>query len=219
MKVYSLSHSARTQKLQIAALYVGVDISVEEFHPRQQTEASLAEFKKKNPNGLIPTLETPEGCLYESNAILRHIVRSNDKAEIYGKNDFEKALIDQYLDWNNLTLESVYVPVLLVVLGYAPYEKESFENALETLKKALRILDDRLKQNKYLVGDTVSIADIAIVSYLAFFFRYLFDEKFRKPVPNLTKYYETVANEENFKKVFGRPVIAKVALPLAGAKN
>ena len=106
-----------------------------------------------------------------------------------------------------------------MILGYKPYEKESFENDLEALKKCLRILDDRLKQNKFLVGDSLSIADIAVVSGLSFLFRFVFDEKFRKPFPNLAKYYESVANEENFKKVLGRPVLAKVALPIPGAKN
>ncbi len=218
MKLYGLRENPKVHRILIAAQYAGVDITVEQFHPRGQSEEVLADFRKKNPNGLVPTLETPEGYLYETNAIVRYIARSNDSANIYGKNDLEKALIDQYLDWGVLNLEPSLFPVLLTHLGHKPYEKEVYENSLEGFKKGLRILDDRLKQNKYLVGDSLSIADIMAVTGLAFFFRYVFDEKFRKPFPNLTKYYETIANEENFKKVLGRPVLAKVALPLPSAK-
>jgi len=212
MKVYGLAHVPKVQRLLIAAQYAGLDITVEEFHPKRQSEEALAEFKKKNPNGLVPTLETSEGYLYETNAILRYIIRQNEGSNLYGKTDFEKAIIDQYLDWVALTFEPAIFSIFLMTYGHKAYEKDSFNNDLEALKKVLRILDDRLKQSKYLAGENLSIADIAIVSFLGFLFRFVLDEKARKPFPNLTKYFEIVANEENFQKVLGRPVLCKVAL-------
>jgi elongation factor 1-gamma len=34
------------------------------------------EFSSKTPFGKIPVLETPEGCLHQSNAILRYVASS-----------------------------------------------------------------------------------------------------------------------------------------------
>jgi elongation factor 1-gamma len=218
LKLITVSYGIRTHKISVAARYAGVDLAIEEFFPRGQPEDVVAEFKKKNPNGLIPVLETPEGFLYESNAILRYIARHNENAKLYGSTDFERALVDQYVDWVALYLEPAAGPVLRTYLGYVPYEKASFEKSLEELKKALRVLDDRVKQSKYLAGETLTIADIAVVTGLSFFFRYVLDEKTRKPFHNLTKYYETVANEENFKQVLGKPVLAKTALTPAGSQ-
>jgi len=214
MKVHGLSFTPKVQRILIAAQYAGVEIAVEEFFPKGQTEEVLAEFRKKNPNGLVPTLEAPEGCLYETNAILRYVARSNEGANIYGKTDFERALIDQHLDWIATTLEPALFPIFYTLIGLKTYEKAAYETGLEAAKKVLRIVDDRLKQSKFLAGDSLSIADIALVSILNLLFRFVFDEKFRKPFQNLSKYFETVANEENFKKILGRPVLAKVALPL-----
>jgi len=219
MKIYGLPHNYKTHRILVAAQYAGVDVTVEHFHPSGQSEEVLAEYRKKNPNLLVPTLETPEGYLYETNAIVRHVARSGENSTIYGKNDFEKAQIDQYLDWVTLNLESFVFPIFLAAIGHKTCSKEIFESNFEGLKKLLRIIDDRVKQNKFLVGDSVSIADIAVVTSLTFLFRYFFDEKFRKPFPNLTKYYETIANEENFKKIQGRPFLIKNALQIHGSSN
>jgi len=218
LKLYTVSYGLRTHKILIAALYAGVEITVEEFYPRGQPENVVAEFKKKNPNGLVPVLETPEGFLYESNAILRYIARQNENAKLYGSTDFERALVDQYLDWTALYLEPIVGPVIRPFMGYAETDKETLNQGIENLKKALRVIDDRVKQSKFLAGETLSIADIAIVSGLTFILRYVLDEKTRKAFHNLTKYFETVANEENFKKILGRPVLAKTALTPFGAK-
>jgi len=217
MKLHGLSHNPRVRRVLITAQYTGAEINVEHFFPRGQPEEVLNEYKKKNPNALVPTLEAPEGPIYETNAIIRYLARSNEGSNIYGKNDFEKAQIDQYLDWVILTLEPALLPIFVTVLGHIPYNKEAFEGGIENGKKLLRILDDRLKQNKYLVGDSVTLADIAVVSLLSFFFRFVFDEKFRKPFPNLTKYYESVANEEKFKNILGKPYLCKTALPVHGS--
>jgi len=203
----------RSTKTLIAAEYAGVQITPVDYNPLIATPEEKENFKKLNPNGKVPTLETPEGPLYESNAILRYVARMNDDSKLYGKDDFERALVDQYLDWTALNLEPAASVVQLTVVGLIPYNKESYEQSLETVKKALRILDDRVKQNKFLVGDSLTIADIHVVSGLALLYRYVFDEKFRKPFHNLTKYYESIANEPNFVKIVGKPVLAKTALP------
>ena len=213
MKLTGLNFTKRSTKILIAAEYAGVKIDTFDFNPRDAAPEALEEYKKKNPNALVPVLETPEGILYESNAILRYVARINDDSKLYGSNDFEKALVDQYLDFVALNIEPSLNPVLRPICGRIPYEKVAYEQGLEALKKALRILDDRVKSSKYLAGDNLTIADILVVADLSLAFRYVFDEKFRKPFHNLTKYFETVANEPNFIKIIGRPVLAKVALP------
>jgi len=44
------------------------------------------EHRKRHPLGKVPVLETPEGYIYESNAILRYVARLNSDAKLYGEN-------------------------------------------------------------------------------------------------------------------------------------
>jgi len=211
MKLYGVSWASKSQKILIAAEYAGVEVTVEEFFPRGIPEEALKEFKQKNPNGTVPVLETPEGFLFESNAILRYIARHNDNSKLYGSNTYERALVDQYLDWISLTLEPALGPVIYSYAGHRAYDKTAVTTSLETAKKLLRVVDDRVKQSKYLAGEQITIADIQLATTLAFVYRFIFDEKTRKPFHNLTKWYESVSNEENFKKVVGRPILCKTA--------
>lgn len=47
-------------------------------------EWKSAEYLKKHPMGKVPTLETPEGCIFESNSIMRYFARKAGK--MYGTN-------------------------------------------------------------------------------------------------------------------------------------
>jgi elongation factor 1-gamma len=57
------------------------------------------EYLKKHPLGKVPLLDTPEGPIYESNAILRYLARK--QKSLYGSNVFETAQVDQWLDFQN----------------------------------------------------------------------------------------------------------------------
>jgi elongation factor 1-gamma len=65
-------------------------------------------------------------------------------------------------------------------------------------------LNDHLKTNTHLVGNRLSIADIAFVSNLFIAFKVSLDEKFRKSIPNVLKWFESVAANPSFVKYFGK---------------
>ena len=200
------------KKIEIAASYAGVELEIVDFDPNKASGEVLKDFLKKSPSGLTPVLETEEGCLYEVNAILRYIGRFTDDNKLYGNSLFEKALVDQYLDWSTLTLEPVYAQYIMPYLGYTIYNKKAHEQSFKSFKELLSILEERLKKSRYIVNGEITLPDIQVVSLLSFSFRYNFDEKLRKAYPALTKYYEDVANQENFKIRLGRPFLCKTAL-------
>ena len=212
LKVIGDPLAINTKKIEIAALYAGINLTVEAFDPATASEKDFKEFLKKSPHGLIPVLETSEGCIYEANAILRYMGRYNDDCRLYGASVFEQALVDQFLDWSTLALEPVYAQYIMPYLGFGAYDKKVHDQALKNLRELLQVLEENLKKTKYLVGSNITLPDIQIVSLLSFNFRYNFDEKFRKGFPKLTEYYESVANEPNFKKLLGRPVLCKTPM-------
>jgi elongation factor 1-gamma len=66
-KVYCNQDSPRLFKILVTAKYAGVNIDVPPFKLGEDNKT--AEFLKKNPVGKVPVLETPEGPIFESNAI------------------------------------------------------------------------------------------------------------------------------------------------------
>ncbi|KAE8712908.1 hypothetical protein F3Y22_tig00110221pilonHSYRG00078 [Hibiscus syriacus] len=69
-------------KALIAAEYSGVEVGlVENFE--MGISNKTPEFLKMNPLGKVPVLETPEGHVFESNAIARYVTRSKADNPLY----------------------------------------------------------------------------------------------------------------------------------------
>eukprot|EP00300_Choanocystis_sp_HF-7_P039768 c6075_g1_i1.p1 GENE.c6075_g1_i1~~c6075_g1_i1.p1 ORF type:complete len:231 (+),score=20.55 c6075_g1_i1:31-693(+) len=73
LKLYTFPNNARAFKALIPAQYGGLAIDV--VGVEMGVTNKTTEFLALNPRGLIPTLSTPEGGIFESNAIARYVAR------------------------------------------------------------------------------------------------------------------------------------------------
>jgi len=154
-----------------------------------------------NPNQKVPILVTENGSMWESNAIARFIARiGTPAASFLGKSAFETSQIDQWIDWTRGELEIQIQVWVYPILGYIANNQQATELAKEDIKKALNVLNDHLKLRSFLVGDRLSLADVIVALTLYYPFKLVFDPNFRKPFPNVTRWFTTVINQENFKK-------------------
>jgi len=208
LQLYTTPNNPRAAKALIPAEYNGVQIDVVPNFEFGVTNKSK-EYLKLNPNGKIPTLVTPEGSIYESNAIARYVTRLNgDKAKLYGRTPIETGQIDQWIDWASSTLELPLSVWLYPIWGIIPNVPEATENAKEDIKAALTILNAHLLTRTYLVGERVSLADIIVATTLSGAFKTVLDTNFRKPFPNVVRWFTTIVNQANVKKVLGEVVLA-----------
>jgi elongation factor 1-gamma len=88
--------------------------------------------------------------------------------------------------------------------GWAPLNKDLYNDARKGVKEAVKVLENHLKGRKFLVGESVTIADIAIVTVLSIPFRLLFDEKTRQTIPSVTEWYMNVSSLPAFQSVLGK---------------
>ena len=76
-KLYAPQHQLSPGiKSELLAKFIDIPI---EFERIPFDKLKTPEFLAKHPLGKVPTLETPEGCIYESNAILRFLARKAGK--------------------------------------------------------------------------------------------------------------------------------------------
>lgn len=144
---------------------------------------------------------------------MRYIARLDKTKGLYGKNEEEEAQVDQWLDWLSTNHEKDYYMSVSPHTGRAlQITKQQQKEATERLVEALKVLENHLKLHTFLVGNRITIADIAIAVIFQIAFRFVWDEKFRKNIPNITRWYEYLVNQTPFKTVYGRPVLCKKAL-------
>jgi len=191
----------RAWKSLIAAAYNDIKIEVPAFELHKDN--ATPEFLEKNPLGKVPVLETPHGCIFESNAIARYVARLRQDTDLYGLSFFESAQVDQWIDFSANELEPTRAIWLFPVLGYMQFDQEAYESAKADVQKSLNVLEKHLQTRTYLVGNKVTLADITLISALVDLYRLVFDPAFRKPYVNVTRWFITCVNQPEFAKVIG----------------
>merc|ERR1712025_301801 len=84
------------------------------------------------------------------------------------------------------------------------YNKTATERAKEDIKAALKTLNDHLLTRTFLVGERLSLADIAVACTMLSLYTQVLDAEFRKPFVNVTRWFNTVVNQPNAKAVIGQ---------------
>lgn len=208
--LYSFKENKNAYKALIAAKYAGVQVDLPDTFEMGKTNKT-PEFLKMNPNGKIPTLETPQGAVWESNAIARYIARLSDNG-LYGSTSLDAARVEQWIDFSTISLDTPLQSwVYPIIFPKIPYDKKKEEGAIAALKSALAILNGYLSENTYLVGHQVTLADIITWSNLVLGFKQVFDASFRADFPAVERWFVTLANQPNFKAVVGEVKLAETA--------
>jgi len=214
LKIYTYPDNYRVWKALIAAQYNGVDIELPAFDMDKDLKTEA--FKAKNPLQKVPVLETPQGCLFESNAIARYVARLGG-ANLLGGSAFAAGQVDQWVDFCNNELEPARGIWLYPIMGYLAYNEKAYTEAKKEMTRVLTALNDHLLNNTFLVGNAVTLADIVIVSSLVHLYSMVFTPKFLAPFTNVTRWFNTCINQPEFAKVVGKVEFAKEEAQVAKA--
>lgn len=126
-------------------------------------ESRTPDFLELNGAGQVPTVVLDDGRpLAQSNAILLHLAEGTG---LIPADAFERAKMLEWLFWEQYSHEP-YVAVARfqrLYLGKAADEVEP--RIMERGHGALARLDYALRDRSWLVGDAVTLADLALVAY------------------------------------------------------
>lgn len=162
MKVYGDRNSGNCQKVSITAdflqiPYQWIDIDITKGESR--TDAYL----RKSPMGQVPMIELDDGrCLAQSNAIIRYLAHGSS---LLPDDTFVQAKIDELLFWEQYSHEP-YVATSryhMVYFGRSKDQREAWR--VERGEKALDLMQRLIKGRMWFVGDSLSVADIALLAY------------------------------------------------------
>ncbi len=162
MKIYGDLTSGNCLKVKYAADHLGLPyawVTVSAL----DGETKKPEFLAMNPMGQIPLVELDDGrYIAQSNAIIRYLARGT---KLLPDDAFTQAKIDEWLCWEQYSHEP-YIAVCRFHMLYLKRPKEAREDwRVERGEKALDLMEAQLAGRQYLVGDTFTIADIALVAY------------------------------------------------------
>jgi glutathione S-transferase len=165
MKLYTLPPSPNSYKVVAVIHHLGLQVDIVPVDMAAGANKT-PEFLKKNPNGLMPTLEDGDFCLWESDAIMRFLARDSD---LYPAEAKQRALVEQWLCWNAAHWGPALRPFMYerimkpMFRGEQP-DQAALEAALEPFHQLAAVLDAALAGKSFLLGDSPTIADFALAA-------------------------------------------------------
>ncbi|EYU28215.1 hypothetical protein ABFS82_14G321000 [Erythranthe guttata] len=214
-------HASSTNKNAIKALitaeYSGIKIELAKGFEMGVSNKTPA-FLKMNPIGKVPVLETPDGPIFESNAIARYVARLKADNPLYGSSLIDYGHIEQWIDFSANEIDANIGRWLYPRLGYGLYLPPAEEAGITALKRALEALNIHLASKTYLVGHEITLADIVMACNLSIGFKAIMTKSFTCQFPHVERYFWTLVNQPNFKKIFGDVKQAESIPPVASKK-
>lgn len=123
----------------------------------------MPDFLALNPAGQVPLVVLEDRrTLAQSNAILVHFGEGTD---LIPARAYDRARMFEWLFWEQYSHEP-YVAVARFRMTYEGLPREALEPRLvERGNAALDRMEQALASSSFLVGDTLTLADIALVAY------------------------------------------------------
>jgi glutathione S-transferase len=223
MKLYM--HPISTTSRPVMQFIADNNIDVEQEVVDILTGAHYGEaYTKRNPNRLVPMLEDGDLVLTESASILRYLAAKID-SPAYPKDLKKRAHVDEMLDWFNTNFyrDWGYNFVYPQVFPHVGYEDAAAQAAVikrgrERAKIWLQILNDHWigPRNKYVCGDTVSIADFLGTGFITM------GEWIHCDIsayPNVARWIDAMKSRPSYQKIngiFNSSVEANAGKPFQG---
>ena len=162
MKIYGDSKSGNCLKVKWTADFLGrsydwIEIDI------LQGESRTAAYLAMNPAGQVPTVILDDGRpLSQSNAIITYLAEGSALVPADG---YDRARMAEWMYWEQYSHEP-YVAVARFQVKYLGKPVADLEPRLvERGRAALQRMEDGLAGGPFLVGDTVTLADVALVAY------------------------------------------------------
>ncbi|CZF81516.1 Disulfide-bond oxidoreductase YfcG [Grimontia celer] len=158
-------------------------------------ETKTTEFLAVNPNGKIPAVVLDDGrVLSESNAILGYFAEGTSYLPT---DNFLKAKVYEWLFFEQYSHEP-FIAVARFIQKYQgmPEERLDEYHSLQAGgHKALKLMDQQLGKSAFIVGDTMTIADISLYAYTHVAHEGGFS---LESYPNILRWINAIADSEHY---------------------
>ena len=162
MKLHGFSSSNYYNVPKLAFLEKGIEFEEIQSYTGVSQDYK-PEYLDKSPLGKVPALETPEGCISESRAILEYIERAYPQHSLLPETPFGIAKVQELSQFTELYFELVARRLIVNLLTGTQPDAVVLKEVEASLSKSVVALSKLSNFEKFAYGDQFSLADIAAI--------------------------------------------------------
>ena len=172
MKLYynPLSPNGRRARLAAAVLGSNVDEKVVDF---SKGEHKSPQYLALNPNGAVPTLVDGDFVLTESRAIMQYLASKKPESGLLPRDEASRADVTRWQFWDAAHFSPAlgtlaFEKIIKGMMGMGEPDNAKVGEALANFRRFAAVLNLRLDGKPYVVGNTLTIADLTLASSLMY---------------------------------------------------
>lgn len=157
------------------------------------------EYRALNPNGRVPTLVDGDLPVWESHAILRYLAADRAPARFWPDDPAERSRVDRWMDWSQSGFDRWFMDLFWGHWRTPEPDRDLAANR-ERIGRCLHymgLLDDALARSPYVVGDTLTLADVPVGALM---YRYANLDVTGELPANVARWYEALCERPAFRE-------------------
>ena len=203
LKIWGRTNSVNVKK----ALWTLEELKV----PYERVDAGLQygvvntpEYRRMNPNGLVPTIDDDGFILWESHAIVRYLAAKHGAGSLWPTDLQRRADADRWMDWA-FTFAGALRPVFWNLIRTAPEKRDSkaIEEGIQKTGELAGYVEAHLADRPYVAGDALTMGDIPLGCHLQLWFRL---DIAHPAVPRLKAWFERLCARPAYAKIVDTPL-------------
>jgi glutathione S-transferase len=165
--LHEYAASGNCYKVRLTASLVGVPLERREYDIMKGETRTPEFLGQVNANGRIPVLQAGDRFIPESNAACYYVA---DGSSVIPSDRFDHADMLRWMFWEQYNHEP-NISTLRFWMRWVGVERLTEAQRLQIPAKrqagiaALKLIDDRLEGRTWLVGDSITLADICLFAY------------------------------------------------------
>lgn len=202
MKLYLNPLSPNVRRVRLTAAVLGLELE-EKPLDFSKGEHKSADYLALNPNGAVPTLVDGDFVLTESRAIMQYLASKKPEAGLLPRDEAGRADVTRWQFWDAAHFSPAlgtlgFEKVFKAMMGLGDPDQNKINEALANFRRFAAVLDKRLAHKNYIVGDSLTIADLTIASSL------MYAKQTEAPLgefPNLQSWFGRISELPGYRKV------------------
>lgn len=161
LKIWGRPNSINVQKVMWAVHEIGIEFE-HEIVGMEHGKVGEDWYRAMNPNSLVPTIEDDGVVLWESNVIVRYLAAKHAGGTLIPTDNAGRAEAEMWMDWQQTVLHEGIRPVFWNIIRTPPSgpDQAAIDTGCEKMKAGLAMLNARLADRDFIMGDQLTVADI-----------------------------------------------------------
>jgi glutathione S-transferase len=163
------------------------------------------DYLKLNPNGLVPTVIDGDLVMWESNTVCRYLCTTRDGERLYPRDPAARTHVERWMDWQLSVIGAPMGQLLYGLVRSTPETRDA--GAIEAARRraitAWEIVDDAVKDQPYLAGEALSLAEIVLGTQIYRWYTFAIE---RPELPHLRAWYGRFCDRPGFKQHIVMPI-------------